>query len=273
MRLDFNVVLVDDEIHDDDSNYAAKKLISALKERILSKGFDPKVETYNSIDQANKSLSSPNKNRRIDLYLSDNNLGAGSVLGVENSENAGIEYYLAIRKKFICDFVLYTRSSVDKIVDFLAADLLEKKDPNLFSRFTFVSRGSGGDVWHTPVLDLLDHILTKREEINNLRGLFAQKTAQMHEKLCKIGANEKNFFDSINLAYNTQKISSLLKDNLHMVREYRNDILHNNEEFCDQRNCWSIKCTVSKSQITLYENDFKKVRKNLVETFDAVMAL
>ncbi|MDW5415032.1 hypothetical protein R6242_00390 [Iodobacter sp. CM08] len=278
MRLDFNVVLVDDEIHDDENNYAAKKLISALEARISSKGFDAKVDTYNSIEQASKALSSPNKNRRIDLYLSDNNLGAASVSGVENSENAGVEYYLAIRSKFICDFVLYTRSSVNKIVDFLVADLLNKKDPNLFSRFTFVSRGTGGDAWHTPILDLIDHILTKREEINNLRGLFAQKTAQMDNHLkARLGSkvNRLNFEDVIELAFSDGLISSTLKNDLHYHRLLRNGVIHHDEIFCETRKKWSIRYVdyFSNSNKTLYESDFKNEREKLSDTFKMVIAI
>jgi hypothetical protein len=69
MRLDFNVIVVDDDWDDDDSNAGIKALIQQLEATVKSKGFSPKVFGFSSVSEAGQANI-----RRADLYLSDNNL-------------------------------------------------------------------------------------------------------------------------------------------------------------------------------------------------------
>ena len=98
----------------------------------------------------------------------------------------GIDLYLTLKGKCICDFVLYTSSKQESIIKKLTEYLKDEQDPNLFSRFTFVSRHNGGKEWHKEIINVINHILTKREEINNLRGLYAQLTAKIQHRLMEL---------------------------------------------------------------------------------------
>ncbi|MBH3242238.1 hypothetical protein I5N12_09465 [Serratia marcescens] len=126
MRLDFNVLLIDDEINDDDENEQLIELQKAITDHVGKKGFKAVIKPVESIQQANVDRSN-----RIDIFISDNNLH-----GKEN----GIDFYLAVSDDYICEFVLYTRSSTDEIIKKLSDKLIEGKNPNLFSRFSFAER-------------------------------------------------------------------------------------------------------------------------------------
>ena len=247
MRLNFNIVIVDDDFDDPEGNKCRviNRLIDDMTRHIQKKGFIPEFFKYCDLNSFlnNKSIDGNQHNNRIDFFLSDNNLGK------KDDNKNGIDLYLKLKdlkkNKILCDFVLYTRSEVDEIVEKLSNKLNSEKNPNLFTRFTFISRPSVYDTdWHNNIKSLLDHVITQREEINQLRGLFAQITSRMHNKLKeKLEEGDITFSCSINSAYREKYISKDLKDNLHIQRCRRNGIIHNDEFFDSSTNEFKIKCS------------------------------
>lgn len=271
MRLDFNVIVVDDDWDDEDSNAGIKALVQALETTIKSKGFAPKISGFSSVSDAGKA-----KIRRADLYLSDNNLGDNATHPNPNEANGGIEYYLHLKNKFICDFVLYTRSQVEEVVAKLANDLTTKKDPNLFSRFTFVSREDGSTHWHQSIIALIDHLLTKREELNNLRGLYAQQTSRIDERLKRkypktATMKLKKTIDSIP----PSDIALHEKQELHEVREIRNGLMHYDEELCLKNDEYVVRFQDDGKTKTyeIYESNIQLYRDKLNWAFSFVERL
>ena len=278
MRLDFNILLIDDEIGKRTTKKEFDKLKNAISKQIETKGFTSHFEELKSIDnfELTPRQCTP---KRVDIVISDNNLGSkktdNSISNDENNnDNDGINFYLSLKDKLICDFVLYTKSSKKEIINKLSTELVNTGDPNLFSRFTFVSKRS--DNWHQPILDLINHILSKREEINNLRGLYAQLTAQMHNhfKYVLNKQNERFDFDQcIDLAYTNKKIDINLKKFLHRQRQIRNGLLHNNEEFCNIKKEYKIKYEYNNRVHYLYEAEFDAERKKLILVYNQVLQL
>jgi hypothetical protein len=269
MRLDFNVVVVDDDWDDVDSNAGIKDLIQKLETLIKSKGFFPKVFGFSSVSEAGAA-----KIHRADLYLSDNNLGDNATHPNPNETNGGIEYYLQLKNKYICDFVLYTRSQVVEIVAKLASDLTTKKDPNLFSRFTFVSRDDGNTQWHQSIFALIDHLLTKREELNNLRGLYAQQTSRMDERLKgKYPSTDPR--ETLKTRINRIPALAPKRNDLHEVREIRNGLMHNDEVLCPIRDEYVVRFNGDETTRTyeILESDIKTYRDKLNAAYGFVEQL
>lgn len=266
MRLDFNLVVVDDDWIDVDKQKPILNLIDDIRRKVESKGFELNPDYYSSADEAFSKA-----HRRVDLFLSDNNLGDNPSHEDSKKENAGIDYYLKLRtqKKYLCDFVLYTKTGWDGIVNKLATDLTKNKRPDLFSRFTFVSRETGKNDWHAPILDLLDHILTKREELNNIRGIYAQYVSRIHEDLVTKYQlpNKPDLEDSIDAIPQTS-ISDSDKSKLHQTRIIRNGLLHNDEKLCTIKNEYVIRWKKSGRTYEIYESNLQHYRdllKNAVE--------
>ena len=269
MRLDFNVIVVDDDWDDDDSNAGIKALIQQLETTVKSKGFSPKVFGFSSVADAGQANI-----RRADLYLSDNNLGDNATHPNPNETNGGIEYYLQLKNKYICDFVLYTRSQIEEIVAKLASDLTTKKDPNLFSRFTFVSRNDGNTQWHHSIIDLIDHLLTKREELNNLRGLYAQQTSRMDERL-KGKYPPTDPREKLKATINRIPIDAQNRKDLHEVREIRNGLMHYDEELCPTNDEFVVRFQDDDKTKTyeIYESNIKTYRDKLNAAYGFVEQL
>jgi hypothetical protein len=269
MRLDFNLVVVDDDWDDAENNTNIKELIAKIDQNIQSKGFNLKYDAFSDPDDAFK-----NANKRVDLFLSDNNLGDNQNHTDPTKGNAGIDYYLRLRTEpHLCDFVLYTKSPTDEIIKKLTSDLNTKKDPNLFSRFTFVSREQGRDIWHQPILSLLDYILTRREEINTLRAIYAQITSRidLHLKTKFSRSADEKFYKTID---NIPDHFGLDKNSLHEVRHIRNGLMHNDEEICPDTKQWAIKYEKLDGTTDLIrENDLQKYRDKLNHAFELVKSL
>jgi hypothetical protein len=271
MRLDFNVTVVDDDWDDEDSNAGIKNLLQELEAKVKNKGFALEVAGFTTATEA------LNKNgRRIDLYLSDNNLGDNPTHPNPNETNGGVELYLQLRQHYICDFVLYTRSPIEEIVGKLAADLTTKQDPNLFSRFTFVSRDDGNTLWHHSIMDLIDHLLTKREELNNLRGLYAQQTSKMDEHLKRKypSTATERLKRTINLIPGAD-IDAQMRQELHEVREIRNGLMHYDEELCLINSEFVVRFQDDDKTKTyeIYESNIKTYRDKLNAAYGFVEQL
>lgn len=271
MRLDFNVVFVDDDFLDEQDREDVDNLIQKLKVKVALKGFVLKERCFPSIEAANQHNEPQN---RIDLFLSDNNLGNNQNHVDATLSNGGIDYYLHLRQqKYTCDFVLYTMADRDEIVNKLSADLNKTKDPNLFTRFTFINRDET-DAWHTKVLNLFDHLLTRREELNNIRGIYAQHVSKIHEILIsKYRLRHKtDLEDSIDAIPNLV-ISSPDRTSLHQIRIIRNGLLHNDEEFCRTKDEYVIRWNKSGIKYEIYESNLQYYRALLNNSVDIVSKL
>ncbi len=155
MRLDFNVVLIDDDKDDSQRNRGVNRLKQLVENHIRQKGFKPIIrfeKSSNPILELNDF-----EKKRIDLYLSDNNLSNNSQENNINEEDGGIELYLNLKELFICDFILYSRSDKSTIIRKLTTDLNEKQNPNLFSRFSFIERNSTSEDWINNILYISVH--------------------------------------------------------------------------------------------------------------------
>lgn len=269
MRLEFNLVVVDDDWIDVDKNGPILGLVREINRKVQSKGFELISNGYSSASDAFKEA-----HHRVDLFLSDNNLGDNEHHKDANKENAGIDYYLKLRKqRYLCDFVLYTKAGWDGIVKKLADDLTTNKRPDLFTRFTFVSRESKSD-WHAPILNLLDHILTRREELNNIRGLYAQHVSKIHEDLKnKYKLHHKTDLEDSIDAIPNKVISNPDKVLLHKVRDIRNGLLHNDEEFCIKKNEYVIRWQKSGTTYEIYESNLQQYRDLLKNAVTVVSKL
>lgn len=277
MRLDFNILLIDDEINDDDENEELLELKAIINQHILDKGFNPNILFAEDIAQANKTPKN-----RVDLFISDNNL--------KGNQN-GINYYLDISQDFICDFILYTRSEIKSITNEIIAHLQNpKNNPNIFSRFSFTERKKDG-VWIDDIKKLIDHVLSRREEINNFRGLYAQLTSQIQMMFQSKFGISYNLKLSPTLDKVTERgyIDEELSQKLHKIRMIRNSLMHNDEEFCKTNHQYKIKYTLVKNKknkqlitsedyekeikpsdiikenLYIYENDIKQYRDEIKE--------
>lgn len=264
MRLDFKVLLVDDDYADPIKARGIVKISEAISGRITNKGFTPHVVIKSDISH----IEPEHKTRRTDLFISDNNLGGQDESGLSN----GIDFYFSLKRDFICDFILYTSSDKSEIVNKLITKLHDTQDPNIFSRFNFVSRRNG-DEWYESIYSVIDHILSKREEINNLRGLYAELMSKIYLKLAAATNFHGNFDELIDLAYEKKKISLQLKRFLHHHRAIRNGLSHNDEELCTTRNEYKVKYHALGKDKYIYEAEFQDTRLRLREVYNQVKEL
>lgn len=233
MRLDFNIVLVDDD-KDDQTNRSrgVRRLKQLVENHIRKKGFQPNF----IFEKSSVPILELNDNekKRMDLYLSDNNLSNNSQQNNKNEEDGGIELYLKLKEIFICDFILYSRSDKSTIVKKLVDDLNSKQNPNLFSRFSFVERHGINDDWIEEILHIIDHVITRREELNNLRGVFAQVMSRVHHSL-RDRHSYPDYLDLDEVLKRANKEGKMLRadlDELMELKSIRNGLLHNDEKIC-----------------------------------------
>lgn len=281
MRLDFNIVLIDDDKDDSSRNRGVNRLKQLLENHVRKKGFKPFVR-FEKSSHPILDLNDSEK-KRVDLYLSDNNLSNNSQERNINEEDGGIELYLNLKDLFICEFILYSRSDKSTIIKKLIDDLNEKQNPNLFTRFSFVERNSTNEEWINDILRIIDHIITKREELNNLRGIFAQVMSRVHHKMVeryRVPIPESGALaDTIKYAFDTSRINQADYTELLSLKNIRNGLLHNDEFICPTRSVRCIKYmkvsySSSKRAITenedfIYEDEnFEPYRKRLNSLFE-----
>lgn len=282
MRLDFNIVLVDDDKNDTSNrSRGVMRLKQLVENHIRKKGFKPFI-IFESSSVPILNLGDSEK-KRIDLFLSDNNLSNNSHEANKNESDGGIELYLKLKHNFICDFILYSRSDKSTIVRKLIEDLDKNQNPNLFSRFSFVERNSTNDEWINEILLIIDHIVTKREELNNLRGIFAQVISRLHHKMVVRynipSPQNKKLADSLDYAHRAKKITDNDFAEFSDLKNIRNGLLHNDEIVCPTR---SIRCieyqkaqysqvsrAITETTAFIYEDDdFDIYRKRLFNIYD-----
>ena len=265
MRLEFNIVVIDDDLEDADEKEAVEALIDFVEGHVKGKGFKAIIHSFPTVEKYQDEMTESTKNR-IDLFLSDNNLGAGL---------KGIAFYIGLSTTGIHDFILYTRDSHSSIVNELVKKLQESEDPNLFTSFTFVHRGAD-DSWWESIEDVLDHVLSKREEINNLRGLYAQEMSKVENHLRKKlqASSGANLETLINNAETKKLIDLELKQKLHSQRHRRNGIIHNDEQFCKVKKKWYVIYEENGNrEKRIHENEFSTIRNHLAEVVKKTMQI
>ncbi len=277
MRANFNIVIVDDLFLDEDDRKVIDSYISYLRNIIENKGFRANFHEFTSPTIALQQMNVLER-KRIDLYISDNNLGDG--------ESEGIDFYLQLKKEFICDFILYTQSVVGGIIEKLKIDLDTYKDPNLFSRFSFISRQTD-NIWRSKSQDIINHIISKREEFNNLRGLFAQTTTKIHTHLAMKALPagvEKKFSSTIEEAFRKRLFNAACREQLHQIRLIRNALMHKDEEFCQTQKKYFIEYNTPVIRgnmvnengpvVNLYEDgNFGALRQKLKSLENSILAI
>lgn len=290
MRLEFNYIMIDDDLGSSRNKRRAQKIQDKINQKIEEKGFIPKCHSYISFEdfstQENQDTLKKDRHR-FDLYLSDNNLGNSSN-DIDNNKHAndGIQIYLDLHKKFPCNFVLYSGATQDEIINKLITHLKENKDAGLFSHFTFVSRSSDdNEAWIDKITDVIEMIISKREEINTFRGLYAQLTSKIHLKIKNILAlrGDHSFNDCIEeLEKKLQDYNNIEQTDiniLHKIRYIRNGLMHNDEQFCEQSDSYFIEYKykqVTSSSISIekiYIKDFDNYRKELRAIYDKIMKI
>ncbi len=290
MRLEFNIAFVDDEHDDANGCDHLNELIDTLRVHIENKGFSFNYSCFSSVKDFFDDFDNKGSGqlRRIDLYISDYNLEASKT---------GIDLYLELKKRLICDFILYSKANNQQILDRLIGELNNEKEkeienklsnPNLFSRFSFVSRNAGTE-WHDGVTDILEHLISSREEMNTIRGLFAHITSRVYDELTSISvvkeklgrpsSDRDDLLSVINIAAQEGVIGQNLQRDLHKQRKRRNEIVHNDENFDHLNGEYFIPFDVKIERQfggKLYLKDFQKLRiqlkKALKDLVDEVQA-
>lgn len=270
MRLDFNYILIDDDWGNYQNKRRVEFIIDKINRKIEDKGLIPKPNIYKNIAEFQNDIGNLDQNR-FDLYLSDNNLGNANTGNDNNSHaNDGIEIYLQLHEHFPCDFVLYSGATQDDIINKLVFHLTSKKDAGLFSRFTFVSRSSDrNDKWYEKILDLIDLIISSREEMNTMRGFYAQLTSQIHEYISQeLGKDYKTLKDAIiGLKSNISKygFTETDIDELDAIRLIRNGLVHRDERKKPNapHTYYLTYADINKVEQEVYIQDFQKYRVQL----------
>jgi hypothetical protein len=218
MYLDYRIHIIDDDFGDRNTGHEVEELKSKLEKTIEDKGLQPIVCVFTNIGDAKNNLST-----RIDYFLSDENL---------SDTDSGADFYHELRNTYrdaFCDFLLYTRNDKRQIVEKQIDELTSKQDPNLFSRFSFVARGDDAS-WINHVIEIVEHSLSRREQMNTLRAIFAHETSKIDSVLKEYFAKTEPKALRDNFAETIYRISDVdLVNDLHVVRYLRNGLVHNNE--------------------------------------------
>lgn len=123
------------------------------------------------------------------------------------------------------------------------------------------------------MLKLIDHVLTKREELNTLRAIYAQYISRIDARL----KTKFSIPDNTTLHDTIEKIPPSLgidKNFLHEVRLIRNGLMHNDEEYCTKTNQYTVKYQKpDKTEGVINENELEQYRAKLNQAYSLVMDL
>ena len=156
----------------------------------------------------------------------------------------------------------------------------------MFTRFTFVSR-QNDSIWKSKSDDVIKHIITQREQFNNLRGLFAQSTSKMHTHLAALvltSGTDARFQNIIEQASRVGRVTPYIREQLHKIRLIRNALMHEDEQRCPETFKYFIEYSTpiltpshvreSTDKIKLYEADnFQSLRQQLKSLESQILSL
>ena len=158
MRINYNILWLDD-----DKDALDNGREETIKEYLQSKGFNPKIQHYYNVNDAEKNKENYDK---YDLILSDFNL---------DPNKTGAFFINLIRNKnIITEILLYSAKSIDvnKIID----------DYGYLNRVTICTIR---DLDET-IMKLIDITIRKTQDISSLRGLIMSETTTIDNCIEKI---------------------------------------------------------------------------------------
>ncbi len=266
MRGTVEIIWLEDKLAD----RAHLKRLDLVKKAIEDKGYESKVEQVNNLGKAKEILS--NKNRRVDFFISDYNLGDGET---------GLEYLIDIRNQGLYKqfFVLYSNNDYDEIREGVI-DKLKETRVELFSNFTFISLASGSQ--HTIKQDFERAVkisLSRWDELNAMRGLYMCEHAEL-EWLLRNRFNEfdenktyKYLFHQLKrtVTHHYKPFHRQTFDEWEKLIELRNLLAHTSEGH-DIENGFFIK-SIEDENVVIYENNLDIERARLKELKEKIIFL
>ncbi|KIL27419.1 hypothetical protein B4133_0196 [Bacillus altitudinis] len=255
MRGIVEVIWLEDRLKD----RGHEKRLKFVKSAIENKGYESNIEQVSNLEDAKEILL--NKNRRVDFFISDYNLG---------DNETGLDYLIEVRNKelFKQFFILYSNNDYDQIREDIIAKLKETR-VQLFSNFTFISLASSVTV-KQDFENAVKISLSRWDELNAMRGLYMCEHAELEwllrVKFEAVGDDNKTYKQLFNQLKNgtTQSYKGLHRG---IFKEWENEIglrnllAHTSEEYDTSRG-FCIKSTVDKSFV-IYEDELDKKRAHL----------
>lgn len=255
MRRTVEVIWLEDRLGD----RGHERRLKFVKSAIEKKGYESNIEQVSNLEEAKKILSS--KNRRVDFFISDYNLG---------DNETGLEYLIEVRNQglFKQFFVLYSNNDYDQIREDIIVKLRETRI-ELFSNFTFISLASSVTV-EQDFGSAVKISLSRWDELNAIRGLYMCEHAELEwllrEKFDAFLDDTKTYKD---LFY---KLKSKATPNYKRVHRkifeewedgigLRNLLAHTSEEY-DTNRGFCIKSEVNESFV-IYEDELDEKRAHL----------
>lgn len=160
MRINYNILWLDDDKDALDNGREEQ-----IKEYLQSKGFNPNIQHYYNVNDAEKNEENYN---RYDLILSDFNLDPSKT-------KTGAFFINLIRSKnIITEILLYSANSIDinKIID----------DYGYLNRVTICNIRNLDE----NIIKLIDITIKKTQDISSLRGLIMSETTTIDNSIEKI---------------------------------------------------------------------------------------
>lgn len=228
-----------------------------VEEHIKSKGYTPRIDVVQNIDEARKKLEIRDGEHRYDFFISDFDLG-----GREDAEK-GLDYLVEVRrsenyKRF---FVLYSRNEYSTISDRVVEKLQDEQSINLFTNFSFISITGDVEDIHKQFRESLDIGLARWDELNAIRGMYMCEHAELETAL-----KNKQLYDdysgNIKSYCRQYSISEDIEKQWDEQRKVRNALAHVKEAFDHRRKSFYIESNED-SRIKIYEKDLDVHRRKL----------
>lgn len=270
MRNKINVLWLDDDL-----GPSAQKLVNLLENSLIKKGYSLKLLKYNDFSIAQDAFNDPKI--KIDFFISDFNLGEK-----DGAEITGFDFLLELRKnnhdkEFL---LLYSNYDLPTIQHSILENLKsENSNIRYISNFYYLSLGNNEEIKKKEIEKCISLALCRWDELNAIRGEYAFACSTIEfitKKILSIVKNNNRYLtdcrfrdhygaetDLINHAspnFDTTYICSLEAE-WNNIREIRNDLEHNPENFDDSIYEYKI---IGKHTAYL-ESDVEIYRKKLVD--------
>lgn len=255
MRRTVEVIWLEDRLGD----RGHERRLNFVKTAIENKGYESRIKEVRNLEEAKEILS--NKNKRVDFFVSDYNLG---------DNETGLEYLIEVRNQglFKQFFVLYSNNDYDQIREDIIAKLRETKI-ELFSNFTFISLANTVTVEEDFGV-AVKISLSRWDELNAIRGLYMCEHAELEWLLrVKYGVVIEDARSYKDLFYQLKSNTTAVYKRIHqeIFTEWeegiglRNLLAHTSEEYDTSRG-FCIKSRVDESFV-IYEDELDEKRAHL----------
>ena len=203
MKLNYKILWIDDQIED----YIEMGIKDELESYIEALGFTPTVECFENGSVAEESIDSV----KYDLILSDYN--------IEGANEQGDILIQKIRDGGVFTEVLFYSAQPD--FDTIAKNLYRDR----VSFFSLIGDESFKG-FKEKTLKLIDHTISKLQELNSIRGLVMSETSELDNSV------EEILFSF--LSKGNEQAEKLKKYICEIIVESSKSNLKNSEKFCDQ---------------------------------------